>query len=257
MAGADKKRIGMPSPRKESTGDSPVAPSLLGQPTAKNLHPSTGFVHCAIKRVGSRYHLSFQTEDAETVSIIAEKIKTSRTANYRLFDALRGGMNAKLSKKSGHYLGKLRQAKDQSGAYTLFNCSREKRSVAAYQYDVPALMEQVREGQPPREMQAIVPKDGKPSSDNRLLEHLHNGIWKQQKLVTVKTRAPTFAEGQYRLNLSGRVLLPSVKNMQLETSGGECLLQFGRVDENTFHLDYKAPFTAFSAFGAALCQFDL
>jgi hypothetical protein len=50
---------------------------------------------------------------------------------------------------------------------------------------------------------------------------------------------------------------PSVKNMQLEMAGGEVLLQFGKVDEDTFHLDYKAPFTAFSAFGAALCQFDL
>jgi tubby-related protein 1 len=64
-------------------------------------------------------------------------------------------------------------------------------------------------------------------------------------------------QGQYRLNFSGRVQTPSVKNMQLENEQGEILLQFGKVDEHRFHLDYKAPFTAFSAFGAALCQFDL
>jgi hypothetical protein len=45
--------------------------------------------------------------------------------------------------------------------------------------------------------------------------------------------------------------------MQLEDEHGEVLLQFGKVDEERFHLDYKAPFTAFSAFGAALCQFDM
>ena len=64
-------------------------------------------------------------------------------------------------------------------------------------------------------------------------------------------------QGQYRLNFSGRVQTPSVKNMQLENEQGEVLLQFGKVDAATFHLDYKAPFTAFSAFSASLCQFDL
>ena len=65
--------------------------------------------------------------------------------------------------------------------------------------------------------------------------------------------------------------------MFIKNEQGECLLQFGKVDDKTFHLDYKvggrtqddiclalkktysihlpqAPFSAFSAFGAALCQ---
>ncbi len=49
-----------------------------------------------------------------------------------------------------------------------------------------------------------------------------------------------------------------VKNMQLINEQGEILLQFGKVDKKgLFHVDYKAPFTAFSALGAALAQFDL
>ena len=72
------------------------------------------------------------------------------------------------------------------------------------------------------------------------MEHLHNGTWKHHNLEAVQTRAPKFHEGQYRLNFSGRVLTPSVKNMQLENEKGECLLQFGKVnEEDTFHLDYK------------------
>ena len=204
------------------------------------------------------------------MSIIANKVKSSRTSNYHLFDALRGGMNAKLSKKAGHYIGKLRRDKDQPvGCYTLYNSSREKEQVAAYVYDIPALMQQVTEGQPPRKMQAVVPKEHSPqsnnsndcnhgddkdkenkimpssrggdsSNNNRLMEHLHNGTWKHHNLVAVQTRAPKYHEGQYRLNFSGRVLTPSVKNMQLENEYGECLLQFGKVDEeDTFHLDYK------------------
>lgn len=121
-------------------------------------------------------------------------------------------------------------------------------------------MRQVTEGQPPRKMQAVIPKRAPPgeskdgqsratvkagngslaaSHGNRLLEHLHNGTWKNHKLVAVQTRSPKYESGQYRLNFSGRVLAPSVKNMQLETDGGECLLQFGRVDERVFHLDFK------------------
>lgn len=117
-------------------------------------------------------------------------------------------------------------------------------------------------------MQAIVPKstsstnagrteENNEISNNRLIEHLHIGTWKHHKLLAVQTRPPTYHEGQYRLNFGGRVLTPSVKNMQLENENGEVLLQFGKVDDKRFHLDYKAPFNAFSAFGAAICQFDL
>ena len=168
----------------------------------------------------------------------------------------------------------------------MYNSSREKEEQAAYVYDIPALMQQVTEGQPPRKMQAVIPKgvvarSGEEKNKtatrdhhnqhSRLMEHLHNGTWKHNKLEAVQTRPPKYHEGQYRLNFSGRVLTPSVKNMQLENEQGDCLLQFGKVDDNTFHLDYKvsanatvedvifvsntlslasqAPFTAFSAFG--------
>mmetsp|Transcript_8108 Transcript_8108/g.17394 ORF Transcript_8108/g.17394 Transcript_8108/m.17394 type:complete len:174 (+) Transcript_8108:110-631(+) len=146
------KRIGQPekgSTEEEINTLTPISPSLFGLPTKSNYHPSTGFVHCCVTRHGkSKYHLSFQATDAETVSIIANKIVTSRTSNYHLFDALRGGMKAKLSKKAGHYIGKLRRDKDQPvGCYTLYNSSREKEQVAAFVYDIPALMQQVTEGQ--------------------------------------------------------------------------------------------------------------
>lgn len=149
---------------------------------------------------------------------------SSRTSNYHLFDALRGGMHAKLSKKSGHYIGKLRRDKDKPvGCYTLYNASREKQELAAFVYDVPALMQQVKEGQPPRRMQAVIPKstlltstgsDEKTDTEmshstikhtnpydrantSRLIEHLHNGTWKHQRLLAVQTKPPKFHEGMY------------------------------------------------------------
>ena len=118
------------------------------------------------------------------------------------------------------------------GCYTLYNSSREKEQLAAFVYDIPALAQQVRlaretenyssragnpfrsfhtqvtDGQPPRKMEAVIPKHapskGGNKANSRLLEHLRNGTWKTHQLVAVQTRAPTYHEGQYRLNFSGR-----------------------------------------------------
>lgn len=229
------RRIGQPSPRPpdneaeihpEST---PIAPSLFGVPNSSNLHAS-GFVHCRVSRVGNgRYHFSFMTEDAESVSMVANRKAACRTSNYHLFDALRGGLDATLSKKSGHYIGKLRRDKGQPrGCYTLYNSSREKVSVhyhlvlfalcwlrnptltqkqeecAAYVYDIPALRQTVNEGVPPRKMQAVIQKPPKDNvrvnvpPNNRLLEHLHNGTWKHTLLIACQTRSPRFSDGVYR-----------------------------------------------------------
>lgn len=129
----------------------------------------------------------------------------SRTSNYHIFDASRGGVDAKLSKKSGHYIGKLRRDKDKPiGCFTLYNASREKQELAAFVYDIPSLALQVKEGQPPRKMQAIIPKiaAGREVNDpavntNRLIEHLHNGTWKHGRLLAVQTKPPKFHEGKF------------------------------------------------------------
>ena len=83
-------------------------------------------------------------------------------------------------------------------------------------------------------------------------------------------KLPVFSRGSYRLNFGGRVTLPSVKNFQLVkmsnvieenmnvdvTNLDDVLLQFGRVGDDDFHLDYRAPMTAFQAMGIVLAQFN-
>ncbi|KAK1747622.1 tubby family protein [Skeletonema marinoi] len=271
-------RIGHPRSPKQSNdsassnNDAAVvtAPNIFALPTEVN-YQAIGFVQTVVTRFGSnRYELAFQVGGVETVALIAQKVTKSMTSNYHLFDALRGGENTKMTKKAGHYIGKLRRDKDQpQGCYTLYDSSREKQQLAAFVYDIPNLVSQVKEGQPPRKMQAVIPKYSEGNAlleeetlnikhhNNRLMEHLHNGTWQHHDLVAVQTRPPSFHEGQYRLNFQGRVLTPSVKNMQLEDQVGQTFLQFGKVDDARFHLDFKAPFTAVSAFAAALAQFDL
>jgi len=225
----DIVRIG--HPRRDSddaanndNDDKAATPSIFVVPVTAN-YQASGFVHTVVTRCGnSRYTLAFQLDGNETVALIAQKLSKSkiRTSNYHLFDATRAGGDVKLTKKSGHYIGKL--SREKGLGYTLYDSSREKEQLAAFVYEhPPALVAQIKEGQPPRKMQAVIPKysshnnkQGKGSKiveektvnvthhNNRLLEHLHAGTWKHHALVAVQTRPPTFQQGQFRLNFNGR-----------------------------------------------------
>ncbi len=197
-------------------------------PTDAN-YQVTGFVQTVVTRCGSnRYELAFQVNGIDIVALIAQKVAKSRTSNYHIFDALRGGERVKLTKKAGHYVGKMRRDKDQpQGCYTLYDSSREKKQLAAFVYDMPSLVSQLTEGVPPREMQAVIPKCSPPNEEaggkalledddkvnvkghgNRLMEHLQNGTWQHHNLVSAQTKPPSFHEGQYRLNFQGRGEFP-------------------------------------------------
>ena len=64
--------------------------------------------------------------------------------------------------------------------------------------------------------------------------------------------------GNYRLNFKGRVTVPSVKNFQLVAPDDidYIVSQFGKVGEDRFNLDFRAPLNAFQAFAIALSQFN-
>jgi tubby-related protein 1 len=53
--------------------------------------------------------------------------------------------------------------------------------------------------------------------------------------------------------------IASVKNFQLTPVNDpeNIIVQFGKVDEDRFNLDFKAPFNAFQAFSLILSQFIL
>lgn len=62
----------------------------------------------------------------------------------------------------------------------------------------------------------------------------------------------------YVLNFDNRVTEASVKNFQLTKVDDQetVYLQFGRVDKNTFNLDFRAPLTPFQAFTIAISSLD-
>ncbi|CAF4184622.1 unnamed protein product, partial [Rotaria sordida] len=59
--------------------------------------------------------------------------------------------------------------------------------------------------------------------------------------------------------LENHLIQPSHKNFQLVITNGDheedIVMQFGRIDDNNFALDYRYPLTAMQAFAIALSSF--
>ncbi|XP_074604011.1 WD40 superfamily protein Tusp [Brevipalpus obovatus] len=57
----------------------------------------------------------------------------------------------------------------------------------------------------------------------------------------------------YQLDFGGRVTQESAKNFQIEHQGKQ-VMQFGRIDDNAYTLDFQYPFSALQALGVALAN---
>ncbi|MFQ6627625.1 hypothetical protein Gotur_006038 [Gossypium turneri] len=111
-----------------------------------------------------------------------------------------------------------------------------------------------------------------PEENTAEYKHLDNGKMKMPANTTsshtvLKNKAPRWHEHLqcWCLNFHGRVTVASVKNFQLSAtvdpnSGGEVdnetvVLQFGKVGDHTFTMDYRQPLSAFLAFAICLTSF--
>jgi len=236
-------------------------------------------VHCTVirdKRATIQGKLSpsyvLILEDTNKPIIVAQKLSLTRTSNYHLFDMTRAQLSKVLSKKSGNYLGKLRATNVNRTEYVLLNQNSEREEIAGIKFDRLTLMDQLKDGNQPRKLKAILPlldKDRVPIP-NKIHDSNRSGSLSEKMLKYESTSAeidalvfeskdPVFENGNFRLNFSGRVHMPSVKNFQLVSKSNisDVICQFGKVDEDIFHLDFKAPMNACQAFSLALCQFNL
>lgn len=74
------------------------------------------------------------------------------------------------------------------------------------------------------------------------------------------TKQPELVNGVYSLNFGGRVRVASVKNFQLTRATDErkeVILQFGKIGDDRFVLDYKPPMSRLQAFAAALAHLNV
>jgi tubby-related protein 1 len=264
--------------RKQKTISNRMTSSV---PFVLQAHESGGLtdlVQCVIIRdrdsVQSKLYPTYRLylEDKNKLILLARKMTYNRTSNYHMFDMTRGTAGSKLSKKSGNYLGKLRAMDANKTEYTVVTkCESCREEVGAIMFDRYGLMNQLKEGCQPRKMTVLLPQlspDSEPiphkvvetkgkSAGKSMIDMLRDG--ETTRMFLLASKDPVFENGNYRLNFHGRVSVPSVKNFQLSSPDdpGHVICQFGKVGEDRFHLDFKAPLNAFQAFSLALCHFNI
>ena len=119
----------------------------------------------------------------------------------------------------------------------------------------------------PRRMTVLLP----PMDHEGQRKDLHNdsdcyGLFERFKsknpdtVLELHNKTPVWDDDSqsYLLNFHGRVTQASVKNFQVIHYSDEeyIIMQFGRVSDDIFTLDYRYPMCALQAFGVALSSFD-
>ncbi|XP_067286673.1 tubby protein homolog [Pseudorasbora parva] len=216
------------------------------------------------------YYLHMEKEDGKRVFLMAgRKRKKCKTSNYLIsIDP------TDLSRDTDSYIGKLR-SNVLGTKFTVYdngeNPERKqfiketdtlRQELAAIYYE-----KNVLGFKGPRKMTVIIP--GMHENDERvvirpkselesLLTRYENG--NKENLVTLVNKSPSWNEQtqSYVLNFHGRVTQASVKNFQIVHPDNEdyIVMQFGRVAEDVFSMDYSFPMCALQAFAITLSSFD-
>uniref|UniRef100_A0A8C4ZNT8 Tubby C-terminal domain-containing protein n=1 Tax=Gadus morhua TaxID=8049 RepID=A0A8C4ZNT8_GADMO len=201
------------------------------------------------------YYLHLEKEDGKRVFLMAgRKRKKCKTSNYLIsIDP------TDLSRETHSYIGKLRLTVSLKPFVKECESVRQELAAVCYEKNVLGL-------KGPRKMTVIIP--GMLANDERacirpktvgtLLVRHDNG--NTDNLVTLVNKSPSWNEQSqsYVLNFHGRVTQASVKNFQIVHPDNEdyIVMQFGRVAEDVFSMDYSFPLCALQAFAITLSSFD-
>ncbi|XP_034427352.1 tubby protein homolog [Hippoglossus hippoglossus] len=222
------------------------------------------------KGIYPTYYLHMEKEDGKRVFLMAgRKRKKCKTSNYLISTD-----PTNLSRDTNCYIGKLR-SNVLGTKFTVYDGGenpekkpfikesesvREELAAICYETNVLGF-------KGPRKMTVIIP--GMLVNDERvsvcpkneldtLLGCHANG--NTDKLVTLVNKSPSWKEEtqSYVLNFHGRVTQASVKNFQIIHPDNDdyIVMQFGRVAEDVFSMDYSFPVCALQAFAITLSSFD-
>ncbi|XP_028302998.1 tubby-related protein 1-like [Gouania willdenowi] len=212
------------------------------------------------------YYLHLDNEQ-KTFLLAGRKRKKSATSNYLISidatDLSRGGEN---------FVGKLR-SNLMGTKFTVFDnnvnpdralpdMSNARQELAAIVYETNVLG---MKG--PRRMMVIIPGMDKDNErvplrprndcDGLLIRHQNR---RMENLIELHNKTPVWNEdsASHVLNFNGRVTQASIKNFQIVHNKDldYIVMQFGRIADDIFTLDYKYPLCAVQAFAIALSSFD-
>ncbi|XP_036400450.1 tubby protein-like isoform X1 [Megalops cyprinoides] len=216
------------------------------------------------------YYLHLEREDGKRVFLLAgRKRKKSKTSNYLISidptDLSRGGES---------FIGKLR-SNLMGTKFTVYDngvnpmktpssleASNLRQELAAICYETNVLG-----FKGPRKMSVIIPGMNmehervciRPRNDHEsLLARWQNKS--TESVIELHNKTPVWNDDtqSYVLNFHGRVTQASVKNFQIihDNDLDYIVMQFGRVAEDVFTMDYNYPMCALQAFAIALSSFD-
>ncbi|XP_008206455.1 protein king tubby isoform X1 [Nasonia vitripennis] len=217
------------------------------------------------------YFLHLERDYGKKVFLLAgRKRKRSKTSNYLIStdptDLSRGG-EAFVGKLRSNLLGTQFTIYDNGYSQLKDDKREERRShprqeLAAVIYDTNVLG-----FKGPRKMTVIIPgmtPDQKrveicPRDESETLLECYKSK-NMDNLIELHNKTPVWNDDtqSYVLNFHGRVTQASVKNFQVvhDTDVDYVVMQFGRVAEDVFTMDYRFPLCALQAFAIALSSFD-
>nr|XP_045368219.1 LOW QUALITY PROTEIN: tubby-related protein 1 [Camelus bactrianus] len=213
------------------------------------------------------YFLHLDTEK-KVFLLAGRKRKRSKTANYLI-----SSDPTNLSRGGENFIGKLRATR-LGNRFTAFDNGQNPHrggstDVGSLRQELAAVIYEtnVLGFRGPRRMTVIIP--GMNSENERVPIRPRNASdgllvrWQNktlESLIELHNKPPIWNEdsGSYTLNFQGRVTQASVKNFQIVHADDPdyIVLQFGRVAEDAFTLDYRYPLCALQAFAVALSSFD-
>eukprot|EP00771_Trimastix_marina_P002771 gnl/Trimastix_PCT/3928.p1 GENE.gnl/Trimastix_PCT/3928~~gnl/Trimastix_PCT/3928.p1 ORF type:complete len:407 (-),score=85.74 gnl/Trimastix_PCT/3928:13-1233(-) len=227
--------------------------------------PPGGNIQCYVTRQKGLYprYKMFLEED-EIFILGARKRKKNRSVNY-----LVSIDEDDLARSSLSYIGKLRSS-FLSGTFVAYDrgenpggVNPEKASgLSARQELAHISFTSSKRSDAPRAVRIVLPtirSDGsrvvvRPFTADQSLARLVESP-EGAALIQLRNKVPELdpASHTFQMDFRGRVTMPSIKNFQLVRPGdGSVLLQFGRVGENRFTLDFQFPLSPFQAFSIAI-----
>ncbi|KAM3927051.1 tubby-related protein 3 [Leptodactylus fuscus] len=216
------------------------------------------------------YYMHLEKDDSRKVFLLAgRKRKKSKTSNYLIsIDP------TDMSREGGSFIGKLRSnlmgtkftvydgGENPVKARGFVDSSGVRQELAAVCYETNVLG-----FKGPRKMSVLIP--GMNINHERIPFQPQNesesllSRWqskRQENIIELHNKAPVWNDDtqSYVLNFHGRVTHASVKNFQIvhDNDPEYIVMQFGRVAEDLFTLDFSYPLCALQAFSVALSSFD-
>lgn len=240
--------------------------------------PQDDIIKCRITRdrkgIDNRaypvYYLHMEREGMKKVFLLgAKKRKKTATSSYIIStDPTNVSKNtdACVAKLRSNMMGTRFTCYDSGKAYSepgaLIEPDKLRKEMVTIGYETNVLG-----FKGPRRMTVVVPGmdlDGdrvecQPTNDKGTLSAKLDSK-NHENITILNNKSPVWNEDSqsYVLNFHGRVTQASVKNFQIvhEKEPDYIVLQFGRVEDDVFTMDYKYPLCAIQAFSIALSSFD-